>query len=149
MRLLPFAAALVAVLFSASVLADGNNELQASPADIRAAQDTLRNNLEKRIGDYREYTNADRKALLQQQQAIYAALGDKQRLEDMTDDEKAALALALKNMQTLMAQAEDNRMICERTKSVGSNRLQTKCISVGERRRLREEVQRNGLNASP
>ncbi len=46
-------------------------------------------------------------------------------------------------VNTLLTGAkEDSRVVCEREKQMGSNRITSKCMTVAERRRLREQGER-------
>ena len=83
---------------------------------------------------------AGRSAVVDRRQQDVAELGP---------DGKIALANALEAVKASFARAEDNRMICERSKKpLGFNRPENKCISVGQRRRMREEARAVGLRTS-
>lgn len=46
-------------------------------------------------------------------------------------------------VNTLLTQAkEDSRVVCERERQMGSNRVTSKCMTVAERARLREQAQK-------
>lgn len=52
-------------------------------------------------------------------------------------------------VNTLLTNAkEDSRLICERERQMGSNRIVSKCMSVAERRRLREQGQKATMDLS-
>ena len=51
---------------------------------------------------------------------------------------------SLEWIKAAITQAENEQVICERKRSVGSNRVQRVCATVAERRKQRESVE-NGL----
>lgn len=141
-----FAMALVAVtLFSSPAFAEDVIAIDSTPAQIRTAQGDLRQAIERKSGNYSHFTDDERKAIFAKQDEVLSLIDGKQAVADLGPDGKIALANALEAVNASVARAEDNRMICERIKPVGSNRPQNKCISAGTRRRMREEAQRGGL----
>lgn len=141
-----FAMALVAVtLFSCPAFADDAIAIDSTPAQIRTVQADLRQAIERKSGNYSHFTDDERKAIFAKQDEVLSLIDGKQEIADLGPDGKIALANALEAVSASVARAEDNRMICERIKPVGSNRPQNKCTSVGARRRMREEAQRGGL----
>lgn len=141
-----FAMALVAVtLFSSPVFAEDAITIDSSPAQIRTAQADLRLAIERKSAGYSHFSDDERKEIFARQDEVLALIEGKQEIADLGPDGKVALGNALAAVNASVARAEDNRMICERIKPVGSNRPQNKCISVGNRRRMREEAQRGGL----
>ncbi len=141
-----FAMALVAVtLFSCPAFAEDIITIDSTPAQIRTAQGELRAAIERKSGSYSHFTDDERKAIFARQDDVLSLIDGKQDIAELGPDGKIALGNALEAVDASVARAEDNRMICERIKPVGSNRPQNKCISVGARRRMREEAQRGGL----
>lgn len=140
------AMALVAVtLFSSSVFAADVIAIDSTPAQIRTAQGELRQAIERKSGNYSHFSDDERKAIFARQDEVLSLIDGKQDIAELGPDGKIALANALEAVKSSVARAEDSRMICERIKPVGSNRPQNKCISVGARRRMREEAQRGGM----
>lgn len=145
MRIL-FATALIAVtLFSCPAFAEDAVAIDSTPAQIRTAQGDLRQAIERKSGNYSHFTDDERKAIFAKQDEVLSLIDGKQDIAELGPDGKIALANALEAVKASLARAEDNRMICERIKPIGSNRPQNKCLSVGTRRRMREEAQRGGL----
>ncbi len=141
-----FAMALVAVmLFSSSAFAADVVSIDSTPAQIRTAQGELRQAIERKSSNYSHFTDDERKAIFARQDEALSLIDGKQDIAELGPDGRIALANALEAVKASLARAEDNRMICERIKPLGSNRPQNKCISVGQRRRMREEAQRGGL----
>lgn len=141
-----FAMALVAVtLFSSSAFAEDKITIDSTPAQIRTVQGELRQAIAHKSGNYSHFTDDERKAIFARQDEVLSLIDGKQDIAELGSDGRIALANALEAVNASVARAEDNRMICERIKPVGSNRPQNKCTSVGERRRQREDAQRGGL----
>lgn len=142
-----FAMALVAVtLFSTPAFAEDVIAIDSTPAQIRTAQSDLRLAIERKSGNYSHFNDDERKAIFTRQDEVLALIEGKQAIADLGPDGKIALANALAAVDASVARAEDSRMICERIKPVGSNRPQNKCISVGQRRQMRDDVQRKGIS---
>jgi hypothetical protein len=148
MRILLSTAFVAAMLFSCSTFAEDTIVIDSTPAQIRSAQADQRKAIENKASNYAHFTDAERKAIFAKQDEVTALIDGKTTIEELGPNGKIALANALESVKALVARAEDNRLICERVKPLGSNRPQNKCISVGERRRLREAAQRQGLKTT-
>jgi hypothetical protein len=148
MRILMSTAILAATLFVLPASAEDVIAIDSTPAQIRTAQVDLRQAIERKSGNYSHFIDDERKEIFARQDDVLALIEGKSTIEELAPDDKIALANALAAVDAAVKRAEDNRMICERIKPVGSNRPQNKCISVGQRRRLREDAQRQGLRAT-
>jgi hypothetical protein len=148
MRILLSTAFVAAMFFSCSTLAEDVIAIDSTPAQIRSAQADLRKAIETKANNYSHFTDAERKAIFAKQDEVNALIDGKTTIDELGPNGKIALANALEGVKALVARAEDSRLICERVKPLGSNRPQNKCISVGERRRLREAAQRQGLKTT-
>lgn len=142
------AATLLFLAIPLPAVSDDAIEINSTPAQIRVAQDNLKRSIEKKEGNYADLSDKDRKAILDKQADIYRLIEGRATIEELGPNGKIELANALESMNALLTKAEDSRMICERVKVIGSNRPQNKCLSVGERRRLRENLQREGIRTS-
>ena len=136
---------LVAGLSAFSAAANGVIDIHSTPVQIRAAQDGIKQALTKSEGIYRSLGAAEKQAILEQQQVIYRALDGKDSISMLNESQKVEIANALESINALVSAAEDNRKVCERVKVLGSNRPQSVCMTVGQRRLLRENAQRDGL----
>lgn len=144
-RLLALPLFLLVMAFPA--LSEDAIEIHSTPAQIRAAQDQLKRSIDRKEGAYADLSDENRKAILQKQAEIYRLIEGRTTIEELGPNVRIDLVNALESQKALLAKAEDDRMICERVKVIGSNRPQNKCISVGERRRMRERIQREGIRA--
>ncbi|NOT87478.1 MAG: hypothetical protein HOP03_04780 [Lysobacter sp.] len=148
MRILLSTAFAAAMLLSCPTFADDAIVIESTPAQIRTAQSEQRQAIERKSGNYSHFTDDERKTIFAKQDEVLRLIDGKQTVEELGPDGKIALANALASVDAAVTRAEDNRLICERVKPVGSNRPQNKCISVGERRRQRDAAQRQGLRAT-
>lgn len=148
MRILLSTAILAAMLFASPASAEDVIAIDSTPAQIRTVQADLRQAIERKSGNYSHFVDDERKEIFARQDAVLALIEGKTTIEELAPDDKIALANALAAVDAAVTRAEDGRMICERIKPLGSNRPQNKCISVGQRRRMREEAQRQGLRAT-
>lgn len=139
---------LLAVLLSAVVVpfanADDVLELQASPAEIRSSQDALKGAIERKEGDFAGLSDEDRRRILDKQAAVYALIEGKQSTAELGEEDKRLLVNALEEVKALVTRAEDERLICQRVRVIGSNRPENKCMTVRQRREMRERLQTQG-----
>jgi hypothetical protein len=141
MRILLSTAILAATLFASSASAEDAGATASSPDQIRTAQGDLRKLVESTSGKYSYFTDEDRKDILSRQDQALALIEGKTAIAELSSEERTALDKALADVRAAVARAEDNRLICERIKPVGSNRPENKCMTVGQRRKLREQAQ--------
>ena len=128
--------------------AAGPIDIQSTPAEIRMAQEGIRKAIERKEGAYKDLSTAERQAILDHQQVVLRGLEGKDSIAMLNEPQKVEIANALESINALVASAEDSRKVCERIKVIGSNRPQSVCMTVGERRRQREAVQREGLKTT-
>ncbi|WP_394002620.1 hypothetical protein ACF3M1_16860 [Luteimonas sp. WGS1318] len=121
--------------------ASAQSELQAEV--IRSEQAQLRSEVIAGEGAFKEIA-ADRKALLlAEQERVDAMLQGVDRVSELDERRQSELLNALASIQSIVAQAEDERMVCQRSKPIGSNRTQTVCKTVAQRRMEREAAQQD------
>lgn len=145
MRLASLAALCLAATLSFSVVADDAIVIDGTPQSLRAAQDALQRDLAAKKGDYAHLSDDEKQTILRKQRMVYSLIEGRTTFDGMREDEKVRLVNAVEEVRALVAKAEDSRMVCERVKVIGSNRPQNKCMTVAERRRLRERAQQEGL----
>lgn len=139
-----FLAVLLAVAVVPSVQADDVLQLQSSPAEIRSAQDALKGAVERKEGDFAGLSDEERQRILDKQAAIYALIEGKQSAAELGEEDKRQLVNALEEVKALVTRAEDERMVCQRVRVIGSNRPENKCMTVRQRREMRERLQTQG-----
>lgn len=141
MRIVLSTAILAVTLFASPAFAEGAGTIDSTPDQIRTAQDDLRKVVESKSGKYSYFTDEDRKDILSRQDQVLALIDGKTAIAELSPEDRVALDKALADVRAAVARAEDNRLICERIKPVGSNRSENKCMTVGQRRKLRERGQ--------
>jgi len=149
MRLQLSLAFLAVVAFSAPAFAEDTITISGTPDQIRTQQAQLRQAIERKSGNYSQFSEEERQAIFARQDDVLAVLGDKTSIDELGTDGKMRLANAMEAVDAAVNRAEDNRLICERIKPIGSNRPEKKCMTVGQRRKLREDAQRGGLKMTP
>lgn len=112
-------------------------------ASLRSAEAALTSE------DYSELSSAKRNEVQMALGRIKATLDEYPDQAAIPENRKVALFNDQEMVNTVLMRAkEDSRMICKRERVVGSNRLTSRCMTVAERRRLREEAQ-DSLTRSP
>jgi hypothetical protein len=147
---LAFALAMTGWQASASLAAEAaaGPELAHFPVQRRAIETDLA------AGErYRELSRFDRAQVIDSLDRIDAITRDRQSIAELSADERAELFNQQDLINTLLTKAaEDSRMVCTRSRPVGSNMIATTCKTVAERRQLRDESQKamyTGQKAHP
>ncbi len=125
----------------------GNNAHPNMDAQaILKQQQEIRAELDKPAGRFKHLSSDKRESVFASQGTVASLLDGKQSMNDLKEADRIVVFNALENIEGILNQAEDDRMICERTKPVGSNRPKTVCMTVAERRAVREQSQRDVSN---
>lgn len=119
-----------------------NKDAQA----ILKQQQEIRIEMEKRGGRFAHVAADKRERVLAQQSTVNTLLAGKQSIDDLKEADRITVFNALEDIESILNSAEDDRMICERYKPVGSNRPKTVCMTAGERRAAREQAERDVSN---
>ena len=144
-----FTAVLVALAAASSIqAAELSTPTDGNLVAIRAEQVALRSALADTKQAYKGVDARALEAAKARQQAVFVILDDNPTDADLDAAERAELGSAIQSLREALVIVEDSRLVCERVRVVGSNRPQEKCMSVGQRRALREEAQRQGLRQS-
>lgn len=112
-----------------------NNDATA----IVEQQKEMRSEVQARSGRYRDMSGSDRERLLSVQDRVLRQLEGRTRTTELSPADRIALFNDLEEISALVNKAEDERMICERSRPIGSNRPVNVCKSVAERRLEREQ----------
>lgn len=103
--------------------------------------------------DYREMGVEERSKVQAALNRIRVRMGDHEDVESTNPQARTDIFNDQEVVNTLMARAhDDNRMVCRREVPTGSNRPQQVCMTVGQRRQLREDSKENMrmfMNVSP
>ena len=105
---------------------------------IVAQQNEIRREAEQRRGRYKDMAGADRDRLLRTQDRVLGRLDGRTSTTELPRADQVALFNDLEEISALVNKAEDDRMICERSRPIGSNRPVSVCKTVAQRREERE-----------
>lgn len=113
------------------------NPDQPVPAQLREVVSLLDHE------DYSEVGAEARREILAAVDSINRLMGGRETLDALNPDDRVEVLNHQSTINTLMARAHaDSRMVCERHKPIGSNRPTRVCMTVAERRRVREQTER-------
>ena len=98
---------------------------------------------------YSEIPARDRQTVKSSLDRIASLLADAQSVDQLSETNRVEVFNEQERVNTLLTRArEDSRMVCTREKKVGSHRATNNCMTVGQRRRAREQSQDALLNNS-
>jgi hypothetical protein len=103
---------------------------------VVAEQTALRAEIAGKGRRFKDLSQIERDELLAKQDRLLELLAGRSDIEQLSPEQRDEVYAALKAIDTTVARIEDDRMVCERVKVVGSNRPQNKCMTVGQRRRM-------------
>jgi hypothetical protein len=111
---------------------------------IRAEQATIRAGVEShRSGRYKELPEATRTELLARQATMLELIDGKQSGDQLTEAQRAEVTTTLAWIDAKLKEADDERMVCERRKTIGSNRRERVCMTAAQMREQREATRDN------
>lgn len=137
-----FAALLAMVLPLSAQANDVPPNLDAKA--IIAQQEQIRSEVEQRKGRYKDMPADSRATLLSEQTQVLDKLAGKASTTELSEADQITVFNALETIEGIVNKAEDERMVCERVRQVGSNRSQTVCMTAADRR-ARQEAAAKGL----
>lgn len=138
-RLHHFAALLLAFVAAQPALAQEQIDL----AKLRSEQLALHPQIEAGKGSYVNIPQDQRERVLARQAELLALIEGKQDMASLDKDQRLEVRNALDALLAAERNAEDQRQICKRTKTLGSHRMTTVCRSVAEIRQQEEEARRS------
>jgi hypothetical protein len=110
--------------------------------DIHAQQVQLRQEASAGQGRFKDLTAAERQALIVQQDRFLALTKGRQSLDELSMDDRMAAINTLEAINATITRAEDERLVCERIKQVGSHRPTRICRTVAELRQARQAAEK-------
>lgn len=91
-------------------------------------------------GDYAELSADDRNQVRQSLARISERVGDRQTVQELPASVQNDVFNEQEKVNTILARAhEESRLICQYTRSTGSNMPKSRCLTVAERRRIEEK----------
>lgn len=112
---------------------------ETDAAKILAQQTEIQQEVRAGRRGYRDMADNERERLLQIQHRVITALDGRTSTTELSPADRVALFNDLEEISALVNRAEDERMVCERTRPIGSNRPVSVCKTVAERRLEREQ----------
>jgi hypothetical protein len=139
---------LVASASPASAMMASAGKTSGSDAlDVSGSFAEQRQAIEKKLADgktYSELEGKDRALVKEALGRISEALESSGGVAALSETQKAAVFNDQETINNILTRAgDDSRLICDRVAPVGSHRKVTSCLTVAERRRMRENTQDN------
>ena len=116
---------------------------QPDLATLRAEQLELRPQIEAGKGRYATVPKPQRERLLSRQAELLPLLEGKQDAASLSAHEQVAVRNALEALVAAEKDADDSRLVCKRSRSIGSHRITTNCRSAAQ---VREEEENARLS---
>jgi len=110
-------------------------------ADIRIQQLEIRERVAAAEGAYKDMSAAERDQILRLQNDLLALIAGKQSLDELNEVDKVAAFNSLEWIKAKVTDSEDQRVVCERSRPVGSHRVQRVCATVAQRRVMQEAAE--------
>lgn len=116
--------------------------------DIVSQQEQIRADVVAAKGRYADMPSHKRDALLSKQASLLRMLEGKQSAEELTEDQRMQAFNTLEWIEAAINNEDDQRMVCIRERTIGSNRLTRVCRTESQwaeaRERAREQLLSRG-----
>jgi hypothetical protein len=132
------AALLLQLIGAPAVEASGTIRTDQSVDEIVIQQQQIQADARAGRNGWDSISPGQKSELASKQQRIFALLEGKRSVADLYPGDQVELANAMEWIKALATNAEDERQVCTRERTTGSNRTTTSCSTVGEIRRRRE-----------
>jgi hypothetical protein len=109
---------------------------------ILAQQQQIRTDVEKGGARFKHMDAKKREELFARQEKVVSLLAGKKATTELPEHDQIVVFNELEAIEGLLNHTEDDSLVCERIKPVGSNRPTTVCITAAERRAEREAMER-------
>lgn len=106
-------------------------------------QTDLRNQALAKKGAFKDLTDSEREELIKKQNHILQLLDGRDDVQQLRVEEKIELFNDLEWVSATVRKAEEDRQICERSRTVGSNRYQTVCMTARQYREHKERARQS------
>ena len=102
--------------------------------EVRTQQAEIRADAGARRGVYENLSERQHRQLEDRQDALLRMIEGKQSPRELSEPQRMDLFNQLEAIEALVNQAEDQRLICERVATIGTNRKERVCKTVAQRR---------------
>jgi hypothetical protein len=128
----------LAAILPAAAFATDNKTLKFD--DIRSQQAEIRAGVEAKTGLYKDMEYQTRSELMRRQSEVLAIIEGKQVPDDLNADQRTRVFNDLEWIEAAINRTEDERLICEYKRTIGSNRKQRVCRTAAQ---IREDQERS------
>ena len=115
-------------------------KVSTNASEIIQQQTAIRAQVLSGKGAFKDMDASARNNLLKHQEIVFDLLKDKESTTQLSETDQVRVSNSISSIVAAITNAEDNRMVCRREKPTGSNRIETNCKTVAERRIEREQA---------
>lgn len=133
---------MVAMLLGLSAAAQAASEKPVVQMDRQAPVAEQVRQVEKALdnGEYAEISADDRAQVRQSLERITLRMGDRQTAQELPSAVQNEVFNDQERINTILTRAHaDSRLVCQHTRTTGSNMPKSRCLTVAERRRIEEK----------
>lgn len=117
---------------------------------IRSEQAEILARVKAKTGVFADISARDREQMVERQMRMLKMIEGKKTSAELQETEKLELSRTLEWIDVTVKRADDERMICERVRVLGSNMKERVCMTVAQKReageRARDEMTRSQRN---
>lgn len=107
---------------------------------ILAEQRGIRDQAEAPLGKYSRFSEQAQARLYRAQDVIFEILADGRALEQLDPNTQVRLMNAVEEVKAVLSENEGDKLECWRERKTGTSMKVTRCETVAQRERLREEA---------
>lgn len=144
-----FIAAVLLVGSFGALAADGEDRRPLALSAIAEQQNQIRAEVVAGEGRYRDMSPAKREALLARQSRLLAMISGRTSTDDLSERQRIEAFNTLEWIQATINNEDDERLICRREKTIGSNRTTRVCRTAADERRYLEEARERMQRGDP
>ncbi|WP_313146315.1 hypothetical protein [Stenotrophomonas sp.] len=133
---------MVVMLLGLSAAAQAASEKPVVQMDLQAPVAEQVRQVEKALdnGEYAEISADDRAQVRQSLERITLRVGDRQTAQELPPAVQNEVFNDQERINTILTRAHaDSRLVCQHTRTTGSNMPKSRCLTVAERRRIEEK----------
>jgi hypothetical protein len=116
---------------------------QPTVRQIVDQQTNLRSQVLSKKAAFRDLTDIERDELIKKQNRILELLDSRDDVQQLRAEEQVELFNHLEWVSATLRKAEEDRQVCERSRTVGSNRFQTVCMTARQYREHKERARQS------
>lgn len=120
------------------------------PRSVEARQEQIRRNVESGAAGFSEIPTEKKKELRERQDTLLGLI-DGRSYEQLDEAQRAEAVAQIEWIDRAAREAADERIVCERTRASGTNRVTRVCMSVRRQREAQEAARKSmqGPRISP